>query len=285
MSADRHRQDIRKSQFITTYGPGSIIEGPNGPAVILMPETGLLKHLGIHPSDFEIICEGLSKAIGGRIFQVPSNQELRREKPIWRTKMFPEWHLCPRNDRHKQYSVLYKGDECPVCHKPTDHKQAIRFVMACPRGHLDDVDWEKAVHGGKRCSRSRGRTPYFKWYRKGSTLWDIRIVCAFCGNSTTMGHIYYREWLECTARFPEREDVAGPPNRPCNCHFSQKDERKPCVLHRGALNLRIPVICSAIKIPPVMSRLGEILSDNLIKSLVRTLIITNVFNKENLEKV
>ena len=45
-------QKIRPSQFVTTYGPGSIIELPNGPAIIPSARIGLFKDR--NPEDYEI---------------------------------------------------------------------------------------------------------------------------------------------------------------------------------------------------------------------------------------
>lgn len=48
-------QSIRPSQFITTYGPGTILESKDGPVMILRPDIGIFnKRSGLVPTDFEI---------------------------------------------------------------------------------------------------------------------------------------------------------------------------------------------------------------------------------------
>ena len=47
-------QSIRRSQFITTYGPGSILEGPNGPRIIPVIEQSDLFNPQRQAKDFEI---------------------------------------------------------------------------------------------------------------------------------------------------------------------------------------------------------------------------------------
>jgi hypothetical protein len=277
----RNKQDVRRSQFITTYGPGSVIVGPGGPAVILMPEVGLFGHLQpIKPSDFEIPCEDLNYVVGGKIFQVPSNQELRIDKPIYRTKSFPEWHLCPPNKSHENYSILYETEKCPKCGNH-DHRNAIRFVMACPKGHLDDVDWEEAVHGDGKCNKAGGRTPYFKWFRQGPTLWQVKLECAFCGAHKSMGYIYYN-WNKCRGRFPEREGILSPQRGSCSIGAN---DRKPTVLHIGALNLHMPVIYSALKISQSAGRLNSLLQNEGIKSAIKTLRSVGMLNEQYIRKV
>lgn len=283
-----NKQDVRRSQFITTYGPGSIIVGPHGPAVVMMPEIGLFKPLGLKPSEFEIECKSLSRMLGGKIYRVPSNQELGYDKPIYRTKLFPEWHLCPENDRHIRYSVLYIGENCPVCMKLCDHREAVRFVMACPKGHLDDVDWERAVHKGETCPKPRGKEPYFLWYQNGPTLYDITISCSSCKESISMGDIFYK-WDKCSGRFPEREAINDRPKRPDTCKFKAEmgpdmpEKRKPTVLHRGALNLHIPIPVAAIKIEPFSDRLHQILSDDKVKTIAYALESIGQLNKDQLK--
>jgi len=301
------RQDIRLSQFITTYGPGAIIEGPGGPAIIPLVKIGLFEHINtLRPSDFEIReCMGLTEVLRRqvgmhvRLFEIPTNQKLDRETPIYRTKPFPEWHLCYLREKHKYAApILYKGNKCPECGQH-DHRNAVRFVMACKKGHLDDVDWERAVHcpislkelkelakkdedkareilRDSTCKRARGRAPYFYWFREGPTLRDIRIKCAFCGKSRSMGEIYYY-WTVCTRRFPEREKIFS---RPARGDFEFEGE----VLHRGALNLRIPIVYSAVSVPPTRSELEILLMQENIRLIIRTLIAARALNKETLER-
>lgn len=276
------KQEIRRSQFITTYGPGAIIEGPHGPAVILMPELGLFKHLGLRPSDFEVESQSLQRIIGGKIFRMPTNQELGYDAPIYRTKIFPNWHLCIESRSHPNCSVLFIGNKCPICHTETDHQQAVRFVLACPHGHLDDVDWEGAIHEGSKCLRSQGREPFFFWFQRGPTLWDISIECAYCKKQGNMGNIFYN-WHECSSRFPERENINDTPKRPHSCSFGPDDIRKPSVLHRGALNLHNPKIISALTIQPIRDTLHELLSDSRIETIVSTLISISCLDKNTLK--
>ena len=70
-------QPLRRSQFITTYGPGAILEGKQGPRVI--PALGLSSLFSNRQvSSFEITDSRLSKALLGdaSILRLPSNAEL-----------------------------------------------------------------------------------------------------------------------------------------------------------------------------------------------------------------
>jgi hypothetical protein len=56
-------QSIRPSQFITTYGPGAIIEGKNGPRLIPRADIGLFSDRTINVEDFEISDSRMSEGI------------------------------------------------------------------------------------------------------------------------------------------------------------------------------------------------------------------------------
>jgi hypothetical protein len=67
-------QHIRRSQFVTTYGPGSIIEGRRGPRVILMPDKGLRNLFSQETLEkFEIRDIRMTNLVAGaRIFALPT---------------------------------------------------------------------------------------------------------------------------------------------------------------------------------------------------------------------
>ena len=71
-------QSLRRSQFITTYGPGAILEGPDGPRVI--PTLGLSGLFDRHrPTEFEITDLRLSQALlnNARILRLPPQPLVR----------------------------------------------------------------------------------------------------------------------------------------------------------------------------------------------------------------
>ena len=89
-------QKIRPSQFITTYGPGSIIELPEGPVIIPLAGDGLFPEnntYGLKVSDYAINDQRMSKGVlkEAKIFRLPTNSELGSDMDdvtIYRTKKF-----------------------------------------------------------------------------------------------------------------------------------------------------------------------------------------------------
>lgn len=266
-------QQIRPSQFITTFGPGSILETRSGPVVARSVERVFLDH-GLFVQDFEIRDTRLSRdpALNGAgILRIPTNAELGREEqfPLYATEALPYWSLCV------EHRILYMARSgCPRCpagnirqNREKAGREAIRFVRACAAGHLDDVDWHYVVHNGPPCARQQG---VYLWIGGGSSLRNVQIRCPECQATVNFGIAYSRDW-PCSERFPER----GPRPLQSSCTAPAR------IVQRGAANLRIPEIISALTIPPLSTRLGNILQDSRVMAVCSLLNGMNLFNEQN----
>jgi hypothetical protein len=265
-------QNIRRSQFITTYGPGAILEGPEGPKVIPSLDLSEL-FINRNPVDFEIRDLRLSQSLldGAGIFYLPSNAELGlpENTGIYKTKRFPTWSLCVN---HK---ILYRKTQgnlkaCPQCNDlqtindawSQANRQAIRFVLACPEGHMDDVDWVGLVHkNNSGCTAST-----LIWRGGGGALRNVTIECPVCHQSANLGIAYSRTW-QCSGRFPEREATGSPVRPRCTAEAH--------ILQRGAANLRISEIQTALTIPPRTTSLHRLLEMFAIRAALSARTPTN----------
>ena len=265
-------QSIRPSQFIITYGPGSIIEGRNGPRLIPRPDKGLFINPILKVEELEISDSRMSEGIleGARVFRLPSNAELGKDDDtfLYRTKIFPEWNLCVNSNHHDGQGkddiyILYRADQqmCPICqeHK-IRNKEAVRFIMACPDGHLDEFSWHYFIHNGRRDCKNQ---KWFKWIGGGSSLSNIYLSCPECNSkSKTMEEAYRSSW-PCHGRFPEREGL------------KERSEWKPCeakarIIQRQASNLRVSDVISLFTIPPRDTALHRMLDNWVIRSNIQT---------------
>ncbi len=255
-------QHIRLSQFVTTYGPGAILETVNGPRLILMPDAGLFTPNNPSPHEFEISDPRMSQVVlnGARIYRLPTNAELGKPANyyLYRTQPFTRWKLCLHvSDHHGNHGVLHDARACPVCESPDN--EPVRFVLACPDGHLSDVQWRVLVGStGCRCNRS-----WFWWEGSGGSLSQIRIVCPQCKRNISLGWAYQKAW-KCSGNYPERVGSQGG-----QC---PKDAR---IFQRQASNLRIPELRTLFTVPPLATGLHLILSKPNVRAALQGALLAN----------
>lgn len=257
-------QSLRRSQFIITYGPGAILEGPHGPRVIpTLGRSGVFERN--RPASFEITDRRLSEAAlnGALILRLPSNAELGLPDSwsLYNTDPFPSWALCINHGILYRKSQFDSPQACPRCPAFRDQyeawrqvrRQAIRFVRACPAGHLDDVDWPRLMRHRGQC-----RPTHLRWNGGGGALRLIDIVCPNCGASVNLSYAYNQDW-PCSGRFPEHGYTGT------GCTEAAR------IIQRGAANLRISEIQTALTIPPRSTPLHRILETLTVRTVITLL--------------
>jgi hypothetical protein len=264
---------------VITYGPGSIIEGVEGPRVIPRPDLGLFfKNPPLVPDEFEISDQRMSQGLlaGAGIFRLPSNAELGEgnNRYIYRTKAFPTWRLCINMQKHNgNYYILHQYYRCPVCEsKGRRGSEPIRFIKACSAGHMDEVDWYFLAHGEDKTCEHRD---WLRWYGGGGSLSQVRIECPKCNKSViNLGAAYGNEW-RCSGRYPEKE-TGNQPFRQSGC------EQKAKIIQRQASNLRIPELLTLFAVYPRHTVLHNILQR---KPIYYTLIGNEPTSPEQLQSI
>ncbi len=152
---------IRKTQAISPFGPGAIVDFP-GPVSMI--------HAGLdaypfdpenydHKAEFMIMDETrLSERLNVHYFVEPMEYRPRRrgikqknenlELPFLR---FPLWHMCPRcgmlhkSEYHRRDAPKCKGPIGTGADKGKEHPERVciqvRFVAVCESGHISDFPW------------------------------------------------------------------------------------------------------------------------------------------------
>ena len=190
-SARGHGQ-LRRSQVITTYGPGALIDLPRDSAIVGGLETWPPPH-DLQEIDEPRLAGKLRSMTGApapRLHAPPPAPNALREPArgigAWR---FPEWFVVqeaaggardaggdtPRRRRSRRLvhrSALDGGGRFDGC-----RVVATRFVRACPRGHVDDIDWYRFVHGANDPCRHQ---LWLDEHGTGGDLSDLAVRCA-CG--------------------------------------------------------------------------------------------------------
>lgn len=269
-------QPLMRSQFILAYGPGAIIESENGPRLIPNLDIGInkfgktAKKYEINDVRMENLISKERKGNGNseetvRLFALPSNASEGDTESfgLYKTLIFPAWKICYNSKKHGSntpilYNSAYNGGKCPVCgEKSFSH---VRFVAACPNGHLDDVPWRYAVHSDGKCFHDK----YFEWDAKGASLSSIRVTCPICHQSNTMDQIY-RKYYNCTSRLPESEPLLNSERNNVNYgKFSKKEDRESCdkkmkILQRQSTALRVPLTRTLLTLPKYETNLLQVI--------------------------
>lgn len=205
MSQSSAKSELRLSQVITTYGPGAMVDLPSRSVIIGgldrwdMTVKGSWQPIN-EPRAVQLLEERLSQDDGP--LQPGARLSLRsppvdpklpgREPPGIAATIFPCWfivnedeqiqggrrrrlvhwnHLDPSSGRNKFLSDSGKKvDVTPI-----------RFVAACKKGHIQDIDWPWQIHTGIKCAEPL-------WLEEKGTTGDprnIRIVCG-CGRDISL---------------------------------------------------------------------------------------------------
>lgn len=253
------KPQIRSSQILSGYGPGSMVDLPDDSVIIagldtwrysrnrplpIVDEPRLVRKLENIPS------------IGPGIVlrKPPPAVEEDGFTPDIGAYRFPEWVVSQRTQRTSQGFVyrrlVHRRDLTKGKFKEDDGVShpvvPIRFVRACPRGHVGDIDWNAFVHGHD--SNCVGRELYVEDRGTTGDLDSVWIRCA-CGQARVMSQAARIE-LAALGNCEGRRPWLGPGNRePCG-----KPNR---LLIRNASSAYFSQTLSVISIPSSSAEIDE----------------------------
>lgn len=246
---------LRQSQVITTYGPGALIDLPDGSAIMAgldaWPRTADLERI------FEARLTGKLRFLTGdrepQLYAPPGNVAFPpRSNFKAKAYEFPDWFLV--QDEHGEED---KPLSRRLVHRTSlDHRGrfdgkrvvATRFVRACASGHVSDLNWREFVHRGhSECKRQL-------WLDERGTTGDLGDLVVRC---------------ECKAR-REMSD-AGQSGVLGTCTGDRPwlatDSRQPCslparLLIRTATNAYFPQVMSVLSLPESKDPLASFLANH-----------------------
>lgn len=207
MSTKRPHGSIRRSQVLTTYGPGSMVDLPTRSVIIGGLECW--SEGGREPVFEDRLVRRLQRELGVpglRLFTPPGDTGDPAQPYTGITGwIFPDWFVGPYVEPDDPDDRPRDGRRSrPLVHreKLVDGKYQvqvdgktrkldvvpIRFVQACANGHIDDIDWYGFVHDhGDTCRRQL-------WVDERGTTGDlanVTIRCE-CGRARSMATAEFR---------------------------------------------------------------------------------------------
>lgn len=260
---------IRQSQMVTTFGPGSMVDLPDHSVII-----GGLDHWSGYqgsPIDEERLAGKVRTLLGWdsvRFYAPPPDSD-DPGAPItgvtaW---LFPEWFVASMTERReggvRSRPLVYRTDlDRGITYRrdrttPPAKVVPIRFVQACARGHVSDINWKLFVHGGDDpCSR-------FLWIdEKGTSgdLSDITIRCE-CGKSRQLA-VATKQGADSPLGFCKGPRPWLGPNGAERCGGGESPAKPNRLLVRSASNAYFSQTLSVISIPetdePVRAAVQEV---------------------------
>ena len=172
---------LRRGQVISTYGPGALIDLPKHSAIVggldTWPRTSDLEE--ITEPRLARKLEIITRVVSPKLFTPPPDSNDPREPAkgigAWR---FPEWFVVQDESggetRERSRRLVHR--KALDDRGRFDRRQVVatRFVRACPKGHVDDLDWRRYVHGSEdNCQRQL-------WLDERGTSGDLADLVARC---------------------------------------------------------------------------------------------------------
>ncbi|HRR76627.1 MAG TPA: DUF1998 domain-containing protein [Ruminococcus sp.] len=253
--------DIRKTQLITTFGVGSIVDFKDDTVIIASTDDW-----DYNPNDIEevenrkIFNENLSVITDAEYFLMPrttqSTNSFSKGKNIT-SYVFPEKLHCSRCGNIYDFRELDVKDRhrCPQC---KNNLNASRFIVVCTHGHMDDFPYDWWVHGGKPCP-SGVKSPRIKMVNiyNRTDIDSLRLECTECKTTRSMVQVFSDNALSefpCTCKHPHFKDPFA--RVQYGCHDKMRARL------RSASGVYFPITKAALLIPPWSKKVVNCIQKN-----------------------
>lgn len=260
---------IRRAQLISPFGVGSMQVFEDGNSLMVggldawSPSSEYLDR---------IQDKRLEMRLGVKSLRLPPEKHI----PLFR---FPEWHFCyrcrmmtriPLTKISQPFCNSTKSPACCADRPESKRKtlQQMRFIVACPAGHVEDFPWLEWLgakkHGGNvRRNVTCCDKPLLRFITARRTgLVDIIVQCMNCGTRRSLAGSNARgvfDEFECIGYQP----WLGGNTEPCDKNMQ--------LVQRGASNTYFPDTRSSILIPPFSGKIARSIERNpILKDLIES---------------
>jgi len=254
------KDQLRSSQVISTFGPGAMVDLPDSSVII----AGL-DQWEYDRTRIPIVTE---PRLVGKLERILGVQNLSLRKPPaavdepfgfhpritgWR---FPEWFIVQKTETtsrgYRRRKMVHLTALDNNRYKDDDGQRysvvPVRFVRACTKGHVGDIEWKAFVHG------SNEPCPRQLWIEERGTSGDldeIWIICE-CGKERVMSQAARME-LKALGSCNGARPWLGPGTRE-SCGVPLR------LLIRSASNAYFSQSMSVISIPDTRGPIDEVVS-------------------------
>jgi hypothetical protein len=180
---------LRQSQVVTTFGPGALVDLPRQSVIIGgLDDWRMPGRSRIRERRLEAKLRALLDVPTLELYEPPAYDDDAAQQGasprFVAARVFPHWYVTQdpvtggggpfRRRRLVGEAALSNGQY----RDPDDNRRKpvvpVRFVAACPRGHIDDLDWRIFIHrGGTDCTRTL-------WLEERGTSGDVGDIVVGC---------------------------------------------------------------------------------------------------------
>ncbi|MFO0592643.1 MAG: DUF1998 domain-containing protein [Polyangiaceae bacterium] len=265
--------EIRQSQLVGVFGPGALVDFVEDAAIM----AGLAWWARGERIDEERLSQAIARAfkkegeplVAPDLFAPPiDDDEADAKDRRWiKAFAFPEWFVCqndqcwedagyerqpgraPRRLLHKNSAELVAGaHRCDGGRGKKSPVQPIRFVRACRKGHVDDIDWPKFVHADTgMCGVAE------LWLEEAGMTGDLGEVRVFCKNCPAQVRMSEAEWK----RIQKTKRLGTCPGKRPWIGDRQLCDETARLLLRSASHAYFPLHQSAVFIPDPGAEIRE----------------------------
>lgn len=252
--------EVRQSQLITTFGPGALLDLPKHSVIV--------GGLDFWSPGEEIVEPRLTQ----KVREVLGDPDVRLTAPPVslsdfdhantgiRVYQFPEWFVARSESAAgeiKQRALVHRKALVKGRFVTPEGKKLsvvpVRFVKACPKGHISDIDWFQFVHhgSGETC-RNAGRQLWMDERGTSGDLSEIHVICD-CKAERPMIEgmkMDLRPFPPCGGERP----WLGPNGKDSACNAPSR------LLIRTASNAYFPQIMRVISLPEKNEELKKVIS-------------------------
>lgn len=189
----RESGQLRASQVITTYGPGALLDLPEDSVIISGLEswgsTAKLPRI-VEPRLAAKLQQIWDLSYRPALYAPPPAPDLPWQPgPAMGARRFPRWFLTQpvhdgagmRPGRTRRRRLVHRRDLDDRLRFDGDRVVPIRFVQACPKGHISDINWYRFAHGADNtCNR-----PLWLIEQGQGDLGELRVRCE-CGTGRNL---------------------------------------------------------------------------------------------------
>lgn len=268
--------DVRPSQLLWTYGPGSLVDLPNLSVVTMGIDRW--ERNRCQPIQEARLLANVRRALGAQVesLRMPPMTDEDKVDPFSAeayigvpVKPFPRWMRCVKcgllspfdaglfelkaNRFRPEFTrFVHKGCRGSRGDLPPRDADAVpaRFLLACRSGHLDDFPWHWFVHGG--ASGCKGTLRFFE---SGASLQteNLWVRCDSCSAAKSMAQAFGQVGKDnlpgCRGRHPHLD------------RFEDGCTEQPRAILLGATNGWFPLTLSVLAIPQTGSPLAQLVAD------------------------